>query len=416
MDRGSPLKSSVSETGLPLYMRETAPDPLQTEKLLYLVHRMRQMQENQSPPHSGDNLFHPSSGDSSLLFRSNFSSSTSSDQPLDFSAAKKIKREDVVGNCWSEPRSHHDGHTDSGVSDLSIPSLHSTHSTQHSPPLSIDSPREGVLMMANSASTFSLPRLSLSSPRSTPSPVDSKEGLLTMANTNVHPSNATNMFMAAATGQFHNPHDMPQNDMSGLLKLAGMASTMPSMQGGHPFPLPFMHKPVFPPPLSSSSPLPQGFGQQHNQESMSEMARIAATSNQKYAEFRDSMLKQMDGGGNFNTQLNTTSKSGGGLRTTPEPGSPAHASTPTTGGISSSDLESPGGSKLNKDEAYWERRRKNNEAAKRSRDARRLKETEIAMRAQFLEQENIQLKMELVQMKTQLGSIRDQMNRRQIAI
>lgn len=224
------------------------------------------------------------------------------------------------------------------------------------------------------------------------------------------------MFMAAATGQFHNPHDMPQNDMSGLLKLAGMASTMPSMQSGHPFPLPFMHKPVFPPPLSSSSPLPQGFGQQHNQESMSEMARIAATSNQKYAEFRDSMLKQMDGGGNFNTQLNTTSKSGGGLRTTPEPGSPAHASTPTTGGISSSDLESPGGSKLNKDEAYWERRRKNNEAAKRSRDARRLKETEIAMRAQFLEQENIQLKMELVQMKTQLGSIRDQMNRRQIAI
>lgn len=33
-----------------------------------------------------------------------------------------------------------------------------------------------------------------------------------------------------------------------------------------------------------------------------------------------------------------------------------------------------------KDEAYWERRRKNNEAAKRSRDARRAKEDEIALR------------------------------------
>jgi bZIP factor len=34
----------------------------------------------------------------------------------------------------------------------------------------------------------------------------------------------------------------------------------------------------------------------------------------------------------------------------------------------------------NKDDAYWERRRKNNEAAKRSRDARRVKEDEIALR------------------------------------
>lgn len=33
-----------------------------------------------------------------------------------------------------------------------------------------------------------------------------------------------------------------------------------------------------------------------------------------------------------------------------------------------------------KDDAYWERRRKNNEAAKRSRDARRVKEDEIALR------------------------------------
>ena len=47
-----------------------------------------------------------------------------------------------------------------------------------------------------------------------------------------------------------------------------------------------------------------------------------------------------------------------------------------------------------KDAAYWERRRKNNEAAKRSRDARRAKEDEIAIRAAFLEQEYVRLKYE----------------------
>ncbi|XP_074594507.1 transcription factor ces-2-like [Brevipalpus obovatus] len=45
-----------------------------------------------------------------------------------------------------------------------------------------------------------------------------------------------------------------------------------------------------------------------------------------------------------------------------------------------------------KDAAYWERRRKNNEAAKRSRDARRKKENEIAVRAAFLESENVRLR------------------------
>lgn len=48
-----------------------------------------------------------------------------------------------------------------------------------------------------------------------------------------------------------------------------------------------------------------------------------------------------------------------------------------------------------KDEGYWERRRKNNEAAKRSRDAKKARESEIAIRASFLEQENFQLRVEL---------------------
>lgn len=40
-----------------------------------------------------------------------------------------------------------------------------------------------------------------------------------------------------------------------------------------------------------------------------------------------------------------------------------------------------------KDDKYWARRRKNNIAAKRSRDARRVKENQIALRAGFLEKE-----------------------------
>ena len=40
-----------------------------------------------------------------------------------------------------------------------------------------------------------------------------------------------------------------------------------------------------------------------------------------------------------------------------------------------------------KDSKYWVRRRKNNLAAKRSRDARRAKENQIAMRASYLEKE-----------------------------
>ena len=59
-----------------------------------------------------------------------------------------------------------------------------------------------------------------------------------------------------------------------------------------------------------------------------------------------------------------------------------------------------------KDQAYWENRRKNNLAAKRSRDARRAKEDEIAIRAAFLEQENIQLKWEVARLKTETGRLR----------
>ena len=48
-----------------------------------------------------------------------------------------------------------------------------------------------------------------------------------------------------------------------------------------------------------------------------------------------------------------------------------------------------------KDDQYWAKRSKNNFAAKRSREARRLKENQIALRASYLEKQNIQLKMSL---------------------
>jgi len=55
-----------------------------------------------------------------------------------------------------------------------------------------------------------------------------------------------------------------------------------------------------------------------------------------------------------------------------------------------------------KDAIYWERRKKNNEAAKRSRDARRAKEDELAIRTSFLEYENAQLRMEIQRLKMEI--------------
>lgn len=56
-----------------------------------------------------------------------------------------------------------------------------------------------------------------------------------------------------------------------------------------------------------------------------------------------------------------------------------------------------------KDDKYWARRRKNNVAAKRSRDARRLKENQIAIRAGFLEKENGALRSEVADLRKELG-------------
>ncbi|EFO19202.1 hypothetical protein LOAG_09291 [Loa loa] len=61
---------------------------------------------------------------------------------------------------------------------------------------------------------------------------------------------------------------------------------------------------------------------------------------------------------------------------------------------------------LVKDEAYWERRRKNNDAAKRSRDSRRQKEDEMTLRAAMLEQENIRLRLEVEHLRAEVDRLR----------
>ena len=57
-----------------------------------------------------------------------------------------------------------------------------------------------------------------------------------------------------------------------------------------------------------------------------------------------------------------------------------------------------------KDQGYWEKRRKNNEAARRSRNVRKAKEQETALRAEFLEKENERIKMQLSLMTSHIVS------------
>ncbi|XP_031726902.1 nuclear factor interleukin-3-regulated protein-like [Anarrhichthys ocellatus] len=58
-----------------------------------------------------------------------------------------------------------------------------------------------------------------------------------------------------------------------------------------------------------------------------------------------------------------------------------------------------------KDACYWEKRRKNNEAAKRSREKRRLNDMVLENRVMALNDENVRLKTELLQLKLRFGLI-----------
>ncbi|XP_049857623.1 CCAAT/enhancer-binding protein alpha [Schistocerca gregaria] len=59
-----------------------------------------------------------------------------------------------------------------------------------------------------------------------------------------------------------------------------------------------------------------------------------------------------------------------------------------------------------KDEKYFERRKRNNQAAKKSRDARKVREDQIALRAAMLEHENAVLRAQLVTLREEAHSLR----------
>lgn len=62
-----------------------------------------------------------------------------------------------------------------------------------------------------------------------------------------------------------------------------------------------------------------------------------------------------------------------------------------------------------KDDKYWEKRIKNNIAARRSREARRLKENQIALRAAFLEKENETLKAKVASIQATNSRLNSEM-------
>nr|ACO14970.1 Transcription factor VBP [Caligus clemensi] len=60
-----------------------------------------------------------------------------------------------------------------------------------------------------------------------------------------------------------------------------------------------------------------------------------------------------------------------------------------------------------KDDHYWEKRKRNNQSARRSREARRLKENQIALRASFLEKENSKLRLSNKEFKEENLNLKD---------
>ena len=85
--------------------------------------------------------------------------------------------------------------------------------------------------------------------------------------------------------------------------------------------------------------------------------------------------------------------------------SPTAATSPTT---TTTNTQQP----QNKDLSYLERRRKNNEAAKRSRDLRRVKEEEMIRRARLLENDNVMLKSEIRSLKVEISRLHQLLSHR----
>ena len=61
---------------------------------------------------------------------------------------------------------------------------------------------------------------------------------------------------------------------------------------------------------------------------------------------------------------------------------------------------------IKKDDKYWERRRKNNLAAKKSRDSRRIRENQMRLRVLCLENANQMMKEELERKDAEIARLK----------
>ncbi|XP_052803897.1 hepatic leukemia factor-like [Mya arenaria] len=69
-----------------------------------------------------------------------------------------------------------------------------------------------------------------------------------------------------------------------------------------------------------------------------------------------------------------------------------------------------------KDDKYFERRKRNNNAAKKSRDSRKAREDEIAIRASFLEKENAILRAQVGTLREEANSLRQLLLQKRAAV
>ena len=187
------------------------------------------------------------------------------------------------------------------------------------------------------------------------------------------------------------PPSLPRAPLPLNFLQQSIASPMPGFPPASPLVSPFLLNPSLllqmmtgaasslPPPPASPPQTPASGSAASDK---TELLRVNSESLGQYALFRQNMLRQLADKKTLSRRDSSDSNEAG------------------VGG------QAEGQAQDIKDQAYWERRRKNNLAAKRSRDARRAKEDEIAIRAAFLEQENIQLKWEVARLKSETARLR----------
>jgi len=328
-------------------------------KLRCIVEKMYQIQSNNPwVPHLPFQSSPPSLSKNQISKRSLDSDDSSPNQPLDFSLPAKKHR-------LSTDHKHDSFGSDcsSDMSEIHSPDSHG------SPKL----PRPGSL----SPPKPKLPPIKIPIPSPTDSTYDQKPDLLAISGKSIPPSMpkiaTTPMELMQVLRNIKAPQSPPSTShhCNSLINFSRMTSTQKadvndSQHNIHP-------------KLNIST------------SNKTSVAKYSSDSQYKYENFREIMLKNIEQNQTMFPQKDSRNQENTGNQ--------------------KNDFKIKQTSS-NKDDSYWERRRKNNEAAKRSRDTRRQKENEIAVRASYLEQENIQLKMELIQLRTELGSIRDHMKHR----